>query len=96
MASKLAADVAADDAAPIDPNLVAMERDRHAPMTFQLSGRAGLALRIRLRVRRIGAAACSAAGCRCSNPAMSTQTPLWLSSASRVPRLNEIDIGSPP
>lgn len=52
MASKLTADIAADEAAPIDPNMVAMERDRLAPMTFQLSGNSGMALRIRLKVRR--------------------------------------------
>jgi hypothetical protein len=51
VASKLAADIAADDATPIEPNMVAMERDRHAPMTFQLSGIGGSALRIRLKVR---------------------------------------------
>ena len=28
----------------------AMERDRHAPMTFELSGSSGTALRIRLKV----------------------------------------------
>lgn len=53
MATKLESDIAADEAKPVDPTVVAMDRDRQAPMTFELSGGSGTALRIRLKVQRI-------------------------------------------
>jgi hypothetical protein len=50
VASKLAADIAADEATPADPTITAMARDRLAPMTFELSGSTGTAHRIWLKV----------------------------------------------
>jgi hypothetical protein len=50
VASKLTAEIAADEATPADPNIMAMERNRLASMTFELSGSSGATFRIRLKV----------------------------------------------